>query len=562
MSVKISQLSASSDITSDDFFPVVDSGSLTTKRASAQQMLDYVTGSTFYTLTVTTLDGTTAQFTTITGSTVTGSTALFSNMTASAALFSGDIRVLGTASITQLNTVGQTSLLIGDKYITILSGGIDHTGINGSGFLWGTSSGAGETTGALGEHAHILYDASRDALEIFPGLYVTGSTTVFDISGTTAQFTTITGSTGIFTNLTASSFSASQPSVVDVNSTSAALRVTQRGTGQSIRVEDSTNPDSSPFVVDAAGFVGISTATPGALLDVAGNALSSTSSYTAEFKASSGTTNAGRTLFSQNSTYAFAMSPLVTSATNGRVEFQYIERSTGNLLATPLTLRGDGKVGVGTVGPSKSLHINNSGLLIDGTNTVESSSFAARMIVDSGVSTGHTLADFRNSTGSKLFVGGTNVGIGTSSPSAVLDVNGNTVISGNLNVTGSISAPTGTFTMLSGSSGNITISGSLSGMIAALTSSVTDYVLVAADSGKVVVLSSSSGITASIPTGLPVGFTTTIVQNGSGSIFVSASSGVVIRNRQNHTRTAGLYATVAIIGTGSNSYIFAGDTTS
>jgi hypothetical protein len=172
------------------------------------------------------------------------------------------------------------------------------------------------------------------------------------------------------------------------------------------------------------------------------------------------------------------------------------------------------------------------------------------------------LADFRNSNGSKLFVGGTNVGIGTSSPSAVLDVNGNTVISGNLNVTGSISAPTGTFTMLSGSSGNITISGSLSGMISALTSSVTNYVLVAADSGKVVVLSSSSGITASIPTGLPIGFTTTIVQNGSGSIFVSASSGVVIRNRQNHTRTAGLYATVAIIGTGSNSYIFAGDTTS
>jgi len=73
-------------------------------------------------------------------------------------------------------------------------------------------------------------------------------------------------------------------------------------------------------------------------------------------------------------------------------------------------------------------------------------------------------------------------------------------------------------------------------------------------------LSSSSGITASIPTGLPVGFTTTIVQNGIGSIFVSASSGVVIRNRQNHTTTAGLYATVTIIGTGSNSYIFAGDT--
>lgn len=125
-----------------------------------------------------------------------------------------------------------------------------------------------------------------------------------------------------------------------------------------------------------------------------------------------------------------------------------------------------------------------------------------------------------------------------------------------------ITAPTGTFTMLSGTSGNITISGSFSGMIAAVTSSAADYVLVAADSGKVVVLSSSSGITASVPAGLPAGFTTTIIQNGSGSIFVSASSGVVIRNRQNHTRTAGLYATVAIIGTGSNGYIFSGDTAS
>jgi hypothetical protein len=368
MSVKISQLSASSDITSDDFFPVVDSGSLTTKRASAQQMLDYVTGSTFDTLTVTTLDGTTAQFTIITGSTVTGSTALFSNMTASTALFSGDIRVLGTASITQLNTIGQQSLVIGDKYITILSGGVDHTGINGSGFLWGTSSGTGETTGALGEHAHVLYDASRDALEIFPGLYVTGSTTVFGISGTTAQFTTVSSS-----NLVVSG-------------------------GNAIFYQSAVIDDNAYILYDP---------------------------------------------------------------------------SIDKLAIFP-------------------------GLYVTGAITAS------------------------------------------------------TVVA----------APTGIFTTLSGSSGNITIPSSLSGMRAALTSSVTNYVLVAADSGKVVVLSSSSGITASIPTGLPVGFTTTIVQNGSGSIFVSASSGVVIRNRQNHTRTAGLYATVAIIGTGSDSYIFAGDTTS
>jgi hypothetical protein len=240
MSIKVSELTASSGITSDDLFLTTNDpgGTPQSRKATAQQILDYITGSTFDTLTVTNLTGTNSELTgsfsgtfvgdgsaltgiiipvdnftlgstniilgttasviqglsVITGSTVTGSTALFDNITSSVALFTGDIRVLGTASITQLNTLNQTSLVIGDKYITILSGGIDHTGINGAGFLWGTSSGPGETTGALGEHAHVLYDASRDALEIFPGLYVTGSTTVFGISGTTAQFTTVSAS--------------------------------------------------------------------------------------------------------------------------------------------------------------------------------------------------------------------------------------------------------------------------------------------------------------------------------------------------------------------------------
>lgn len=37
----------------------------------------------------------------------------------------------------------------------------------------------------------------------------------------------------------------------------ALLRITQTGTGAAIRVEDSTNPDSTPFIVDANGNVGI-----------------------------------------------------------------------------------------------------------------------------------------------------------------------------------------------------------------------------------------------------------------------------------------------------------------
>lgn len=53
--VKISQLPTASAVTSDDFLPIVDSGSTTTQQASFQQVLDYVTGSTFNDLTVVSL---------------------------------------------------------------------------------------------------------------------------------------------------------------------------------------------------------------------------------------------------------------------------------------------------------------------------------------------------------------------------------------------------------------------------------------------------------------------------------------------------------------------------
>jgi hypothetical protein len=45
--------------------------------------------------------------------------------------------------------------------------------------------------------------------------------------------------------------------IVDTSSTFSALRVTQRGTGNAIVVEDSTSPDSTAFVVDQYGKVGI-----------------------------------------------------------------------------------------------------------------------------------------------------------------------------------------------------------------------------------------------------------------------------------------------------------------
>jgi hypothetical protein len=58
--------------------------------------------------------------------------------------------------------------------------------------------------------------------------------------------------------------------VITANTSTDAVRITQTGSGNALVVEDSTNPDSTPFVVTSAGNVGIGTATPQDKLDVNG----------------------------------------------------------------------------------------------------------------------------------------------------------------------------------------------------------------------------------------------------------------------------------------------------
>lgn len=87
--VKISQLPTASAVTSDDFVAMVDSGSLATQQASFEKVLNYVTSSTFDTLTVTNLQGTSADFTSLTGS-LQGNASSATNATAVNTVFNND----------------------------------------------------------------------------------------------------------------------------------------------------------------------------------------------------------------------------------------------------------------------------------------------------------------------------------------------------------------------------------------------------------------------------------------------------------------------------------------
>jgi hypothetical protein len=69
------------------------------------------------------------------------------------------------------------------------------------------------------------------------------------------------------------SFTQNQIITAGAATTAAALRITQEGTGESLRVEDESNPDATPFVISNTGRVGIGTApdaTVGLKLDSTG----------------------------------------------------------------------------------------------------------------------------------------------------------------------------------------------------------------------------------------------------------------------------------------------------
>ena len=87
------------------------------------------------------------------------------------------------------------------------------------------------------------------------------------VSGSTTAINIGSAVSGATTNVTLNG--TVQPGVVISGSSSGdALRITQTGAGNALLVEDAANPDSSPFVVDASGNVGIGTTSPAQALHV------------------------------------------------------------------------------------------------------------------------------------------------------------------------------------------------------------------------------------------------------------------------------------------------------
>ncbi len=91
------------------------------------------------------------------------------------------------------------------------------------------------------------------------------------------------------------------------------------------------------------------------------------------------------------------------------------------------------------------------------------------------------------------------------------------------------------------------------------TVSGTSDTIIAADWGSVVVYTSASAVAVSVPAGLPVGFSCTLIQKGAGQVTV-AGSGSTLSGR-NGLKTAGQNAAIGIQYTAANEFVVGGDST-
>ncbi len=117
------------------------------------------------------------------------------------------------------------------------------------------------------------------------------------------------------------------------------------------------------------------------------------------------------------------------------------------------------------------------------------------------------------------------------------------------------------------SGGDVTVSGNLSadsfilssGGIKALTG--TTYSFLAADNGKIITMSNAGGITAAIPTGLPVGFSVTVIQLGAGQVGFSADAGVTLNSYNSLKKIIGQHGSASVVIYSSNTANLAGSLT-
>jgi hypothetical protein len=141
------------------------------------------------------------------------------------------------------------------------------------------------------------------------------------------------------------------------------------------------------------------------------------------------------------------------------------------------------------------------------------------------------------------------LGVNNTSPQYTLDVNGI------INTPVGISAAGATFSGAVTSDGGYRITSSA---INAQTG--TTYTLLSADNGKIITMNNGSAITLTVPSGLPIGFNTTVIQLGAGQVGITGSS-TTLNSFESKFKLAGQHAAASIISYTTNVFNVAGGLT-
>ena len=182
------------------------------------------------------------RFVNVTGDTMTGTLNIQDTLSATGNVtfdsdlhLQGDLRVDGDVWFNANNTNGTNTINLGDDNTdnVVFNADVNSNIIPDQNMAY--------DLGSANQHWSTLYvhDVSAHGSVSASDLYVTGLATL--------SSTSLSG-----------------------DSTTPILRVSQLGSGNAVEVVDQTDPDNTPFVIDATGKVGIGITTPGAKLDVDG----------------------------------------------------------------------------------------------------------------------------------------------------------------------------------------------------------------------------------------------------------------------------------------------------
>ena len=142
-------------------------------------------------------------------------------------------------------TIGNTAVVLGDSISTINDASLANVSITSvatafpNGYLANSNVVIGTTTINLGSTA-----TSVNGLTLANVTISSGNVTITNVSVSTANVSTAVNTSGLVVTSNA---------VISTSTTASALRITQTGAGNALLVEDSANPDATPFVIDAVG---------------------------------------------------------------------------------------------------------------------------------------------------------------------------------------------------------------------------------------------------------------------------------------------------------------------